>query len=86
MLRSINMAYYRKEDWNMFIASIDDRAKMHDKWEDWHAEYLKAKTTLILHGFTVKDVIVDINELKEYCKKRGIKNDGSARSQFVIGK
>jgi hypothetical protein len=86
MARFINIAYYRKEDWSRFIESIDDKMKMQNKWEEWHADYLKTKTTLILHGFTVKDVIVDINELKDYCKERGIKNDGSARSQFVIGK
>ena len=79
----LKLAYYRKEDWMRFVASIDDRESMHDTWSEWHAAYLKAKSELIREGYMVRDVEIDIDELIEYCKLRGIKNDGKARSQFV---
>lgn len=80
------MAYYRKQDWKRFIRSIDDRETMHDTWKDWHTSFLKTKSELIQQGFVVKEIEVDIDELVEYCKMRGIKNDGKARSQFVSDK
>lgn len=82
----IKLAYYRKKDWERFINTIDDRESMHDTWNDWHKAYLEAKRDLIKQGFKVKEVEVDINELIIYCKVRGIKNDGDARSQFVTDK
>jgi hypothetical protein len=83
MLRSVKMAYYRKEDWKRFLKSIDDRKSMHETWEEWHEAYSNAKKELILKGFSVKDVIIDIDELKEYCREKGIKNDGNARSMYA---
>lgn len=82
----VKLAFYRKEDWKRFIDSIDDRESMHDSWKDWHKAYLKAKSQLIKQGFIVKDVEVNLDELREFCLLRGIKNDGKARSQFVSDK
>jgi hypothetical protein len=82
-MMGIKLAYYRKKDWKRFIKIIDDRESMHDTWRDWHEDYKKTKRELINLGFGVFDVEVDLDELTEYCKLRGIKNDGKARSQFV---
>jgi hypothetical protein len=56
---------------------------MHDTWEEWHQAYLILKTKLLMDGMEVNDFKVNIDELTAYCKKKGIKNDGKARSQFV---
>jgi hypothetical protein len=79
----VKLAYYRKKDWKRFIKIIADRESMHDTWHDWHKAYEKTKRELTNHGFEVVDTVIDLDELTEYCKKRGIKNDGKARSQFV---
>lgn len=79
----VNIAYYNKKDWTRFLESVDDRDSMHETWEEWHKTYFKLKKKLKSQGFTVKDFVVDIDELNNYCKLRGIKNDGRARSQFV---
>ena len=83
---NINIAYYNKKDWKRFVDSIDDRDSMHATWKEWHKAFLKTKKRLILEGFTVIDFVVDIDELINYCKMRGVKNDGKARSQFVSNK
>jgi len=79
----IKLAYYRKKDWKRFVRIIADRESMHGTWNDWHKDFEKAKRDLINQGFEVVDIVVDLNELTEYCRLRGIKNDGKARSQFV---
>jgi len=86
MKPSINLAYYKEKDWKRFLESIDDKESMHDTWEDWHNAFLKTKVELISQGFIVNDFVVEIDELEDYCKKRGIKNNGKARSQFVANK
>ena len=80
------MAYYRKEDWERFLHMIDDKKRMHNTWEEWLKAFEKAKQQLEKEGFSVKPVIVDIDELNHYCKVRGIKNDGKARSTFILNK
>ena len=82
--KHVNVAYYKKEDWNRFIRSIDDRESMDTTLEEWHRNFLKSKTSLAIMGFQVKEVHVDIDKLARYCRKKGIKNDGRARSQFVV--
>ena len=82
----IKLAYYRKKDWKRFINLIDDPESMHDRWHNWQKDFERAKRDLIAQGFEVIDIEVDIDELIEYCKSRGIKNDVKARSQFVTDK
>ncbi|RPH31730.1 MAG: hypothetical protein EHM93_12340 [Bacteroidales bacterium] len=86
MKPSINLAYYKENDWKRFLESIDDKESMHATWKDWHNASLKIKKNLISQGFIVNDFVIEIDELQDYCKMRGIKNDGKARSQFVTNK
>ncbi|MBE9467733.1 MAG: hypothetical protein IMY72_05340 [Bacteroidetes bacterium] len=48
--------------------------------------FLKIKKDLISLGFEVTDIEINLDELIKYCKIRGIKKDGKARSQFVQDK
>ncbi len=82
----IKLAYYNKRDWERFLKIINDRENMHDTWSEWHKDFLKVKNELTAQGLEVIDVEIDLNELTDYCKMRGIKNDGKARSQFVQAK
>ena len=86
MVKNINLAYYKQEDWNRFLALIDDRENMHDTWKEWNKAYQKMKKNLVKDGFQVNDYIVDLDELRDYCYLQGIRIDGKARSQFVSGR
>ncbi|TXD83214.1 hypothetical protein ESY86_13565 [Subsaximicrobium wynnwilliamsii] len=85
-MKQVKLAYYMKKDWNRFLESIDDRDSMFDSWKEWHKAYQKTKKGLTEKGFIVTDFVMDVDELINYCKIRGIKNDGKARSGFVIKK
>ena len=80
----VTLAYYEQKDWTRFLALIDDREHVCDTWEEWHHIYERSKKDLLAEGFIVKEQKVDLDELVEYCKNHGMKNDGKARSQFVI--
>ena len=83
---AIKLAYYREKDWMRFINIIDDRESMHNTWDDWYKAFVKTKKDLMAKGFEIIEIVVDIDELIEYCELRRIKNDGKARSQFVTNK
>ena len=85
-MMTLNLAFYEKKDWAYFLSVADDRENLEDEWEDWFRTYLKFKLELIGQGFSVTDVIINVRELMEYCAKNNLKNDGSARSQFVASK
>lgn len=79
----IKLAYYRQQDWDRFVRIADDRQGLHSSWQAWHDDFLKTKLRFMNEGYEVWDVVVDLDELIKYCQKRGIRNDGKARSQFV---
>lgn len=79
----VNLAFYRKEDWNKFLSIIDDRDSMFDTWTEWHKSYLRTKKELSDNGFKVNDFEVDIEKLDKYCQENRLKNNGKTRSQFV---
>jgi len=78
----IKLAYYRKKDWKRFVKIIADRESMHDTWHDWHKDFEKTKRDLTNQGFDVIDIVVDLDELTEYCRLRGIKNEW--KSSFSV--
>jgi hypothetical protein len=82
----IKIAYYKKKDWSRFLSLIDDRESMHNNWHDWYTAFAKIKQDLIKEGFQVVEIEVDLDELLDYCRTRGLKNIGSTRSQFVQNK
>ena len=67
-MEGVNLTFYKEEDWDGFLESIDDRDSMHDTWKEWHKAYQKTKKGLIAKGFIVNDFVVDIDELINYCK------------------
>lgn len=86
MSAKFKLAYYNKEDWDKFLEIIDDRESMYDTWELWLIEYMKLKNNFQSQGYIVEDTLVDLDKLSAYCKKRNIKNDSKARSEFVSGR
>jgi hypothetical protein len=82
-MNQVKLGYYRKEDWARFIEIIDDKDAMHSDWQDWYKSYTSAKTQFEKLGIEVVEAVVDLDKLVEYCKRKGLKNTGKARAQFI---
>ncbi len=85
-MSTVNLAYYEKKDWEYFLSIIDDREIMPDEWDEWFKQYSKLKTQLIMEGFFIREVTINISELIDYCIKKNIRIDGKSRSMFVQSK
>jgi hypothetical protein len=83
MLPEIKLAFYRKEDWEKFLESVDDKDSMHDTWEEWYKDFNKAKNRFKREGFKVHEVTIDIDALNRHCRERNLKNNGKTRSEYV---
>jgi hypothetical protein len=77
------IAYYTKEAYAQLLQEADDRSSLCDTWEEWLLDYEKALKGLQKEGLEVYPYMMDMNELKAWCKSRGITNTGKSRSQFV---
>src|SRR4051794_4034876 len=79
----VGIAWYRPQDWNRLREiSVDPEAM-----EESHAKWLEStnRTLRVLQkkGHRVRRVIVNLDELLDFCRREKMQLDARARSQFV---
>jgi 3-isopropylmalate dehydratase small subunit len=79
----VQIGFYRKEDWARLIEIVEDKEVMHQNWEDWFKDFMHANLELEQRGIKAVKKVVDIDKLAKYCKKKGLKNVGSTRAQYI---
>jgi len=79
----IGVACYRRDQWEQFLATADDSENLESTWEEWRKNADKCINILRSSGLKVVEVIVDIDELNEYCRKNNLPNNSSTRSSYV---
>ena len=82
----VGIAIYRQEDWDRLLKISDDRDYLEDTWLEWNESVQRFEDTLRQKGIEYKEIIIDLDELIEYCKKRGFRINGESRSQFTAEK
>lgn len=81
--RQINIAHYREQDWDRFVRMVDDPDTLHETWEEWKLAEIELKLSLESDGFLVREVMVNLDELDNFCKAQKVKNNGQSRSRFI---
>jgi hypothetical protein len=80
------IAIYKREQWKALLADAADREKLDATWEEWNAGVEKFTAELEARGVRCRRVLLDIEEIKEYCRQRGLPNDGAARAALAARK
>lgn len=80
------IAIYKREQWEALLADAADREKLSATWEEWYANLEKVTAELEARGARCRRVLLDIEEIKQYCQERGIPNDGGARASLAVRK
>ena len=80
------LATYREKDWERLREISSDKDKMNKTYKSWKKEYNKLKKYLQENGIKTIKVLVDIDELIDYCKRNGLENNAKARAKFVAEK
>lgn len=82
-MTSIAACFYSREDYLKLLDISDDRVSMCDTYEDWVVQFMKMKKGLEDEGMKVIPVRVKLDDLKKFCKKNNLKNNGEARSRYA---
>ncbi len=82
----ISVATYRYEDWKQLLDISDDRSSLEETWLEWNDHLHKFEDDLLMKNVHFQEVLVDLDELRIYCDRQGLKIDSKSRSSFVSEK
>ena len=59
---------------------------MDETWENWNVRIEKLIAGLEARSIPYVRVLLDVDEIKQFCEEQGIPNDAKARSNWAIRK
>jgi hypothetical protein len=79
----IRIAWYRPRDWQRLREIAADANIIEESHAEWRYEATRVLRQLERQGVRVRKVIIDLDELTAFCRKRRVPIDAAARSSFV---
>ena len=79
----VGIACYKRDQWKSLMTSAVDSKNLESTWKDWQTSKNKLKKELESKGLNVKDILIDIRELNEYCRAQNLPNNSKTRSKYV---
>lgn len=80
----VSLACYRRQDWKRFLLMSDDKEHEYKYWYQWYKFYCCVKEELMNRGISIRVVLVDLDELHDYCIRKQVRNEAFTRANFVI--
>ena len=80
------LAWYRPGDWMRLKRIVADPEVVDSSYANWKRKALRAMTAMRADGHLCLKVVIDLDELSEWCEEQGIPNNTKARSQFAAYK
>lgn len=82
----LGFAWYTRDQWLALKQCAADPEVMNDTYEDWVETATRTFWQLHGMGFDFRRVNVDVSELAEWCRSRGVPLNGGSRAQFTAQK
>ena len=79
----IGIAWYRREDFDWWQATAEDRDVFDDTYEEWLERARRTCREMLGRGTAIERVDLDPKEFTEWCRSQDIKMNGEARSRFA---
>jgi hypothetical protein len=80
------VAYYTKEAYAQLLQDAGDRIKLCDTYEEWLQVYERSIKNMRKEGIETHPYVMDMMELKAWCKAHRLPNTGKSRARFVSEK
>ncbi|MCB1237968.1 MAG: hypothetical protein KDM91_23075 [Verrucomicrobiae bacterium] len=80
------LAWYSREEYSKFLDAADDPEVWDSDYESWRSKAEESIRKLAAMGVEAVRVSLTLEETEEWCRKRGKRNDGSARSELAVSK
>ena len=82
----IGVAWYRREQWDRLLEISSDPDQLEDTYEEWQTMAEQNLKKLAQHGYMLRKVDIDVEELLRWCNSKNRSVDGGARSEFTVVK
>lgn len=82
----LGIATYQINDWQELLKISDDRANLEETWDEWNDNIHKYEEHLRKNNKTFKEILINLEELKIFCKNNELLINGESRSHFVSEK
>ena len=82
----MGVAWYRRDQWDRLLEISSDRAELEDTYDEWKAVAEENLGNLAKHGYKLRKVEIDVEELLIWCNSQNRAVDGDARSEFTVVK
>jgi hypothetical protein len=77
------VACYSRDQWQQLLATADDSKELESTWEEWRENADKLIGRLKSGGADITEVLIDVNDLNEYCQIHNLPNNAETRSEYV---
>jgi len=82
----VGIAIYSMEDWERLRKISDDKGQLEDTWLEWIYSFRRFEDDLRQRGIEYEDILIDLDELIEYCRIQGLRINSESRSRFTANK
>jgi len=82
----IGIAVYKIEDWKRLLEISEDTHNLEKTWSEWNENIHKLEDKLTNEGIKFKEILIDLNELQNYCNRQKLRINSESRAQFVLEK
>jgi len=82
----LGVAWYRRDQWGRLLEISSDRAELEDTYDKWKAVAEENLGNLAKHGYKLRKVEIDVEELLIWCNSQNRAVDGDARTEFTVVK
>jgi len=76
--------FYLPEQYQTLLEIADDSDLLEKTWEEWFKKHFIFKEEMKKKGLLLKEVVIDIEELHNYCIMNNVSNTNATRSIFTI--
>lgn len=83
---ALGFAWYKPEQWARLREVSADAAQLESDYESWRRKAEDAMLQLQFAGIDVKKVIVDVEDIVEWCRTNGLEVTSASRSKFAARK
>ena len=80
------VAWYKPNQWKKLLHYAADSEDLEKTYLEWKHNAESAIRQMQIMGITIIKVDVDVEEIREWCRKKGHPLDSRARSEFVSEK
>jgi hypothetical protein len=80
---TIGVPWYRQEQWQRLLQISADAAELEETYEGWLPYATQRCEELCRAGLDIRKVDVDVEELFNWCRRRGVRVNSASRADFV---